>query len=78
MITMGRAEFAVVNAERDHTAQDLLDRGAAGPVNAIGVSIKGLVKKGLVEMTQAPRARGNRKARYKLTMEGITKVRRQL
>jgi len=63
-------------SRRSWSAQDLLDRGTAGPASAIGLLLKGLLKKGLVVMTQAPRARGNRKAKYKLTDAGSSKARR--
>jgi DNA-binding PadR family transcriptional regulator len=53
-----------------------MDRGALGPVNIIGTTLKRLVDTGMVELTQAPRSRGNRKARYRLTEKGLNKARR--
>lgn len=61
---------------RAWSATDLVDRGVVGPVSAVGLLLKGLAKKGLVERVQAPRAKGHRKAKYKLTDAGAAKARR--
>lgn len=75
---MARAEMAQVGAKEDHSAQELMDRGAQGPLSAIGVALKGLIKRGLVEMSQPARRKGNRKARYTLTRKGLAKVRHSI
>jgi hypothetical protein len=76
LLVMRSFDLVLGNRRKEYTSQDLMDRGAKGPVNAIGSSLKKLVGKGMVEMTQAPRARGNRKARYRLTPAGRSKAKR--
>jgi hypothetical protein len=55
----------------EYSAVDLSDRGLEDVLlSSLGVSMKRLVQKGLLEITVPPKAKGRQRAKYRLTVEG--------
>jgi hypothetical protein len=55
----------------EYSAVDLSDRGLDDNLlSSLGISMKGLIKKGLLEITVKPKAKGRQRAKYRLTQDG--------